>query len=265
MSEIGKARRMARLFEKRSGRMLCVPLDHGMQVGPIAGIADPAPLIDIVVEAGVDAVIVNPGMLVRHGHRLAGGPAVILRLDQTTMWRHDTKTGYPDTHNRLVSTVEEAVQMGAEAVITYLFTCNNRPEEETRSFEIAGAVAAECRKWGVVHVIEAMAAKGGFARADDPDVVAMNCRMAGELGADWIKTDWCEAARFRQITQQSLAPIAVAGGPAMATLADTVRFAEDAIGAGAKGLMFGRNVFQQADVRAALATLAKVVHGNPQG
>lgn len=44
-------------------------------------------------------------------------------------------------------------------------------------------------------------------------------------------------------------------------LADTVRFAEDAIGAGAKGLMFGRNVFQQADVAAALAKLAKVVHG----
>lgn len=248
-------------MNKRSGRMLCVPLDHGMQVGPLPGIADPAPLIDIVVEAGVDAVIVNPGMLVRHGHRLAGGPAVIMRLDQTTMWRHDTKTGYPDTHNRLVATVEEAVQMGAEAVITYLFTCNNRPEEETRSFEIAGAVATECRKWGVVHVIEAMAAKGGFARADDPDVVAINCRMAGELGADMIKTDWCESARFADIAQQSLAPIAVAGGPAMATLDDTARFAEDAIRAGATGLMFGRNVFQQADVPAALARLAEVVHG----
>ena len=88
---------------------------------------------------GVDAVIVNPGMLVRHGHRFAGGPAVILRIDQTTMWRHGTETGYADTHNRLVASVEEAVQMGAEAVITYLFTCNNRPEEETRSFEICRA------------------------------------------------------------------------------------------------------------------------------
>lgn len=241
--------------------MLCVPLDHGMQVGPISGIADPAPLIDIVVEAGADAVIVNPGMLIRHGHRLAGGPAVILRLDQTTMWRHDTPTGYADTHSRLVATVEEAVQMGAEAVITYLFTCNNRPEEETKSFETAGLVASECRKWGLVHVIEAMAAKGGFARADDPAVVAMNCRMAGELGADMIKTDWCEPERFGDITRQSLAPIAVAGGPALGNLADTVRFAEEAIGAGATGLMFGRNIFQRADVPEVLAALAEVVHG----
>ena len=265
MSEIGKARRLARLLDKESGRMLCVPLDHGMQVGPLAGIADPAPLIDIVVNAGVEAVIVNPGMLMQYGHRLVGGPAVILRLDQTTMWRLGTPTGYPDTHSRLIATVEEAVQMGAEAVITYLFTCNNRPEEETKSFERAGAVASECRKWGMVHVIEAMAAKGGFARADDPDVVAMNCRMAGELGADMIKTDWCELARFSDIAKQSLAPVAVAGGPAMATLADTVRFAEAAIAAGATGLMFGRNVFQQADVSATLARLAEVVHYRSDG
>jgi DhnA family fructose-bisphosphate aldolase class Ia len=89
----------------------------------------------------------------------------------------------------------------------------------------------------------------------------MNCRMAGELGADMIKTDWCDADRFADIATQSLAPIAVAGGPAMASLADTMRFAESAIAAGAKGLMFGRNVFQQADVPAALTALARVVHG----
>lgn len=261
MADIGKTRRLARMFDRKSGRMLCMAFDHGMQVGTIPGIEDPARVLDAALEAGVNAVIVNPGMLARHGHRFAGGPAVILRLDQTTMWRHGTPMGYEDTHNRQMTTVEEAVQMGAEAVITYLFTCNNRPEEETRSFEISGQVARECRKWGVVHVIEAMAAKGGFARHDDPDVIAMNCRIAGEIGADIIKTDWCaDKERFQAIATQSLAPIAVAGGPAMATFDDTLRFAESAISAGAKGLMFGRNVFEQKDVAKALSALAKRVH-----
>ena len=262
MADIGKTRRLARMFDAKSARMLCLALDHGMQVGTIAGIEDPARVLDAAVAAGVNAIIVNPGMLVRHGHRFAGGPAVILRLDQTTMWRHGTPTGYEDTHNRQITTVEEAVQMGAEAVITYLFTCNNRPEEETRSFEISGQVARECRKWGVVHVIEAMAAKGGFARHDDPEIIAMNCRIAGEMGADLIKTDWCaDTARFQAIATQSLAPIAVAGGPAMANLDDTLRFADAAISAGAKGLMFGRNVFQQKDVPATLSALGRRVHG----
>jgi DhnA family fructose-bisphosphate aldolase class Ia len=44
------------------------------------------------------------------------------------------ETAYPHTHSRLVAGVEDAVSLGAEAVITYLFTCNNLPEEETQSF-----------------------------------------------------------------------------------------------------------------------------------
>lgn len=263
MSETGKARRLARMFNAGSGRMLCLAFDHGMQVGTIPGIEDPARVLDTAAEAGVDAVILNPGMMVRHGHRLAGGPAIVLRIDQTTMWREGTQAAYPDTHQRLVSSVEDAVSMGAEAVITYLFTCNNRPEEETRSFEICGAASAACRKWGVVHVIEAMAARGGFVRHDDPDIISLNCRMAGELGADIIKTDWCaDKARFSAIATQSLAPIALAGGQACTGTKEVANYAQSAIAAGVKGLMFGRNVFEQKDMAATLRALRDVVHGS---
>ena len=214
-----------------------------------------------MAEAGVDAVILNPGMMIRHGHRLAGGPAVILRIDQTTMWREGTKAAYPDTHQRLVASVEDAVSLGAEAVITYLFTCNNLPEEETRSFEISGQVASDCRKWGVVHVVEAMAARGGFAQFDDPDIISLNCRIAGELGADIIKTDWCaDRARFSDIAAQSLAPIALAGGPARHDIGAVGEFARSAIAAGARGLMFGRNVFGRNDVADTLRQLTSIVH-----
>lgn len=261
LGSIGKARRLGRMFDKTSGRLVCVPLDHGMQVGAIAGLEDPARLIDTVVAAGVDAVIINPGLYIRHAERFVGGPAVILRLDQTTMWRTGGPLGYPDTHTRMVATVEEAAELGAEAVITYLFTCNNRPEEETRSFEICGAVATAARRLGIVHVVEAMAANGGFARREDPDVVAMNCRMAGELGADLIKTDWCEdAGRFRAIADQSLAPVIVAGGASLGSDAAVVKFARTVIGAGAKGVMFGRNVFQAKNPAKLIGDIVKAVH-----
>lgn len=260
MTAIGKARRMARLFRKSSGRMLCLPIDHGMMVGPIPGIADPAPVLDAVDAAGVDAVIVNPGMLLRHFRRFEGGPAVILRLDQTTMWRTGSPTGYPDTHTRQVVTVEEAVQLGAEAVITYLFTCNNDAGGETDCFRICADVGRDARRFGLVHFIEAMAAKGGFARAEDPDIVGLNCRMAGELGADVIKTDWCGADGFAHVARESLAPVAVAGGPSSGDEAALYAFAGEAVAAGAAGLMFGRNVFQRSDMAGTLKELAAIVH-----
>lgn len=248
------------MFNARSGRMLCVAFDHGMQVGTIQGNEEPEKVLDAIVEAGVDAVILNPGMMARHGRRLEGGPAVILRIDQTTMWR-EGKSAYADAHSRLVSSVEDAVALGAEAVITYLFTCNDQPDEETRSFEIAGHVASDCRRWGMVHVIEAMAARGGFVRPDDPDIIAMNCRIAGELGADIVKTDWCaDTDRFGAIASQSLAPVAVAGGSTLPDLADVEAFARSAIGAGAKGLMFGRNIFGRPDIASTLRRLSYVVH-----
>lgn len=252
MYAIGKARRLARMMDPASDRMLCTPLDHGMQIGSIDGLRDPGPLLDTVVAAGVNAVIVNPGMFLRFSRRFDGGPAVILRLDQTTMWRTGSPTGYADTHTRIVATVEEAVQMGAEAVITYLFTCNNDPAQETKCVEICGSVASACRTWGMVHVIEAMAAKGGFASADDPAVVSMNCRIAGEMGADVIKTDWCGAEGFAAVARESLAPVAVAGGAASGSDTEMLRFAESVFAAGAWGIVFGRNVFQRKDPGALL-------------
>ena len=50
MYAVGKARRLARMVDSASGRMLCMPLDHGMQVGSIDGLRDPGPLLDIVVD-----------------------------------------------------------------------------------------------------------------------------------------------------------------------------------------------------------------------
>ena len=122
MSDIGKTLRMARLLGKSSGRMLCVPIDHGMQVGPLPGLSDPGPLLDMLVKAEVDAVIVNPGMLLRWGRRLAGGPGIILRLDQTTMWRTGGPFGYADTQTRQVVPIEDALALGADAYITKPFS-----------------------------------------------------------------------------------------------------------------------------------------------
>lgn len=244
----GKSRRLSRLFGHSSGRMLCVPIDHGMQVGTISGLEDPSRLIGILADSGVDSVIVNPGLLRKHAKLLERIPSIILRLDQTTMWRAGSPLGYDDTQTRLLMSVKDAVEMGADAVVTYLFTCAKNPVDETRCFEICGDVNTQCRELGMPHVIEAMAANGGFAKADDPDVVSMNCRMAGELGADVIKTDWCGANGIQRAANQSIAPVCVAGGAKSGDAQALADIAGAAVANGATGVFFGRNVFQREDV-----------------
>ena len=255
MTSPGKSRRLRNMFNAETGIMLCIPIDHGMQVGPIDGLSDPDRLIGEIADGGADAVIVNPGLMRRFHKQLERIPTVILRMDQTTNWRTGSPFGYETTYTRRVSDVAVAVEMGAEAVITYLFTCNNNPLEETKCFEINRDIARQCDKFGMVHVIEAMAAIGGFAKPADPEVVLLNCRIASELGADVVKTDWCGEAGMAKVVQNTLAPIAIAGGSkagAMEELTDVVRAG---IKSGATGLMFGRNTFQRGDVRKTVQSL----------
>ena len=248
MTSIGKARRLSRLFGRPSGNLLCVPIDHGMQVGAIDGLDDMECLITQIAEGGANSVIVNPGTLRRFHASLAHIPTIIMRLDQTTMWRVGSPYGYPGTYTRQIASVQEAVELGADAVITYLFMCNSDPQEETRCFDINAQVARECNRLGIPHVIEAMAANGGFASAEDPELVKMNCRIASELGADIVKTDWCGMNGIKEVAQTCLAPVCVAGGTKEGSIDTLVETARVSCENGARGIFFGRNVFQRSAV-----------------
>ncbi|MEO9779185.1 MAG: hypothetical protein ABJH07_14515 [Sedimentitalea sp.] len=259
MTTPGKSRRMRQMFNADTGIMLCIPIDHGMQVGAIDGLSDPDRLIGEIADGGADSIIVNPGLMRRYHKQLERIPSVILRMDQTTMWRTGGPFGYETTYTRLVSDVNAAVQLGAEAVITYLFTCNLDPAEETRCFEINGEISKQCEANGIVHVVEAMAANGGHARADDPEVVLMNCRIASELGADIVKTDWCGAEGIAKVVQNSLAPIAIAGGGKSGSLDELTDVVRAGVDSGARGFMFGRNTFQRSDVRKTVQALRDTI------
>ncbi len=81
--------------------------------------------------------------------------------------------------------------------------------------------------------------------------------MAGEIGADLIKTDYTgDKDSFRQIVNASPVPVMIAGGPKMSTLSDILQTVYDSMEAGACGIFFGRNVFQASDPAKMVKALA---------
>jgi len=104
-------------------------------------------------------------------------------------------------------------------------------------------------------LFRSMAANGGFAKADDPEVVLMNCRIASELGADVVKTDWCGKAGMTTVVQNSLAPVAIAGGSKVGSLEELTDIVRAGTESGVTGFMFGRNTFQRGDVRKTVQSL----------
>ncbi len=266
-AQSGKLVRLARMLPGAGFRGACFAADHGMQLGPVEGLTDLAAALEDAVDAGFDAIILSPGALARYASLFAGRdrPAAILRLDQTTMWRMGGPTGYAQGDTRLLASVEEAARMGADAVITYFFVGHRDPALETRMFEIAGAVARAARSLGLVYVAEPMAARDGlYERVFDGETVAINARMAVEIGADAVKCDWPgSVAGCRRVVAATMgAPVLIAGGPRQGGDADTLRLVAALLEGGAHGVMFGRALFQSPRRLALMRAVRAMIHDN---
>jgi len=264
LGAIGKTRRLSRLLRGPGGRGACFAFDHGAQLGPIPGCEDAGQVIADAVQAQLDGIILSPGLAMRHAELLNANdaPVVILRLDQTTMWRVGAENGYPEGHSRMIASVEEAVQMGADAVIAYLFTCHTDPGLETRSIEMASEAAQSARRWGIPLVLEPMAARNGIVEdVFDAEVIAMNCRIAAEIGADVVKTDWSgDVESFRKVTSTAGVPVLAAGGTRLDSDADVVATINAILQADAQGVLFGRNIFQAENRLALMREVRRVIH-----
>jgi class I fructose-bisphosphate aldolase len=92
--------------------------------------------------------------------------------------------------------------------------------------------------------------------------MAMYCRISAEIGADLVKCIYPGTTeKLACVVQGCTAPLLVAGGARMDSVDEAIAVAASAIEAGAKGLVFGRNVYQAAKPQAVVDALVQVVHG----
>ena len=81
---IGKNIRLERILNRKTGKTVIVPMDHGVTVGPIRGLIDMKKAVDNVVNGGANAIIVHKG-IVKVGHRQSGKDiGLIIHLSAST-------------------------------------------------------------------------------------------------------------------------------------------------------------------------------------
>jgi len=252
MSEIGKSVRIERILDKKSRHTIIVPMDHGVSNGPINGLIDISKMINQVAEGGANAVLLHKG-IVRHGHRGYGKDVgLILHLSASTSLA-------PDPNNKvLVTTVEEAIRLGADAVSVHI---NIGAENEADMLKKLGDTAKRCQEWGMP-LLAMMYPRGVNVESEhDVDVVKLAARAGAELGADIIKTNYTgDPDTFKEVTKGCPIPVVIAGGPQMDTPQEVLQMVHDAIQSGCIGTSIGRNVFQHPDPKAMVRALAKIVH-----
>ena len=252
MSTIGKSIRMERIFNRVTGRTIIIPMDHGVGAGPIKGLKNLQQAVNQVADGGANAVLGHMG-LAKHGHRGYGQDVgLIIHLSASTSLAPDPN------HKTLVTTVEEAIKVGADAVSVHI---NVGAEDEYEMLQGLGYVARKCDEWGMP-LLAMMYPRGKKVRSEyDVDVVKHAARIGAELGADIIKTNYTGSPEtFKEVIDGCPIPVIIAGGPKVESEYELLEMIESSIKSGGRGVAIGRNVFQAEDPTELVRKISKVVH-----
>lgn len=244
----GKQVRISRITY--NNRMLCIPMDHGVTVGPIKGLENIHETIMKVERGGATAVLAHKGIFKSLPQPLRIG--FIVHFSAST-----SLSPNPNLKVR-IGTVEEAIRLGADAVSLHI-NIGNKDEQEM--LVKLGMMADECDEWGIP-LIAMMYPRGeNIKNPNDPNTIAHVARIAAELGADIVKVPMPSSNpdEIKIIVKGCPSPVVAAGGPKLENDRQVLELAEAVIKAGGFGITFGRNVFQHDDPELITRALRSIV------
>lgn len=247
---LGKDIRINRILKK--GKMLCVPMDHGISSGPITGISDINKFIYENEESGLTCILINKGII-----KVMPRP---IKIGIIAHMSASTSLG-PDPNNKvLMGSVKEAIKLGADAVSLHI---NIGSKEEPNMLYKLGIVADECNNWNIP-LIAMMYPRGeNIKNALDPSIISHAARIGAEFGADIVKTIYSgDIDSFRQVTKSCPVPIVIAGGPHTKNNTDILKMCYECMNAGAIGVTFGRNIFQHPRPNEIIKALHEIIMEN---
>ncbi|MFQ5829496.1 MAG: 3-hydroxy-5-phosphonooxypentane-2,4-dione thiolase [Candidatus Methylomirabilia bacterium] len=224
----GMKNRLAGIITPKTGRCVMLAVDHGYFQGPTTGLERPgetvAPLLPYVdalmLTRGVLRNTIDPGTRIPIVLRVSGGTSI---LDE-------------DLSNEDVTvSIEDAIRINASCMALSIFV--GAPFEKQTLTNLA-KLCDSGHKYGIP-VLAVTAVGKNMVR--DARYLGLACRIAAELGAQIVKTYYCED--FESVVDGCPVPVVIAGGKKIEER-DALKLAYDAVSRGAVGVDMGRNIFQ---------------------
>ena len=251
---IGKKIRLERIINRHTGRTVIAPMDHGVSNGPMKGIIDIDKTVESISQGGADAILMHKG-IVEQGHRGYGKDiGLIVHLSASTSLA-------PNPNNKvIVTSVEKAIQLGADAVSVHV---NLGSETESEMLQELGEISETCSYWGIP-LLAMMYPRGLKVEIEhDVELVKHAARVGSELGVDIVKTNYTgDPDSFKEVVEGALVPVVIAGGPKVDTDEELLQMVKDSIEVGGAGVAFGRNLFQAENPGKITKAISEVVHND---
>ncbi len=217
-------------------------MDAGIKRVP-PGLRNVHDAVDRVVCGGADAILATYGMARAVADKL-GGLGLIMALDSEIP---------PAAYG-----VEQAVRFGADALELKVFPGSTQDSKLGQLRELA----AEADRWGMPIMAEPIPVSFTEHAAHTLENVADGARISAEAGADFVKAQFVGSSdEYRAVVEGCFVPVLALGGPLKPTPFDALVMAEQAVSAGARGVVFGRNVIEHERPDRMVAALVAIVHG----
>jgi len=250
---LGKYIRLMRLFRHAADRLFIVPLDHSITTDPITPHADFGETLRVLSSNGVDAIVLHKGRSRCFNPAVYSSLSLIVHLSASTAHAPDPNA------KRVVSSVEEALALGADAVSVHV---NIGSSSESDQLWELSQTAKSCELWGIP-LLAMMYPRGAkFSAPYDPSVLAHLANIAADVGADLVKIPYPGSpSAMERIASSCPIPILIAGGDKVSE-EEFLHTVSEALVGGASGVAAGRNVFLARDPGVAARKISALVHSH---
>jgi len=250
--------RVKKLFRGKKNLVISA-LDHVVEYGDQPGIVTAPPAIKKCLDT--DALLLPRFMLKRNWELLSGlnAPTPIVRINWSASFYYPLK--YREGFTTIATNVEEAVEAGAEAIICSLFLEeNNDRRMETENVKLFSEVVRQKEHLGIPLIGEAYVVEHKEKTPDEiHQKVKRVSRIMAEMGADLIKTFYT-GEKFHEVIENTPVPVFTIGAEKLNTDLDVLKKAHDSVKQGARGIIFGRNIFMAKNPSLLIKALNSVIN-----
>jgi class I fructose-bisphosphate aldolase len=249
----------------RNGKLLILPIDQGMEHGPVDFFTEhdclnPEYQFRLAVEGGYSGIALHLGLAEKYAYKFAGKIPIVLKINGKTRIPPANEPVSPMT-----GSVEDAVRIGADAIGYTLYVGSPKQHTDFTQFR---RVKEDAERYGMPIIVwayprgDAVDAKGG---RDSLFAIDYAARVSDELGADVVKLnvpmtnaknkskqrppydklDLSTEEMVAKVVKSAGKTLVIFSGGGMATDEEVIERARICIEQGASGLIFGRNLWQR--------------------
>ena len=262
----GKRARLHRMlyeYGPANGTLLLLPIDQGLEHGPVDFFDNPDSLdpefeYKLALEGNYSGIALHYGLARKYFSKYAGKVPLLLKINGKTNIPSDD-----DAFSPLTGSVEDAVRMGADAVGYTLYVGSPRQSDDIAQL---ARVREDCDRYGMPLVVwsyprgKAVKEKGG---QDSLYAIDYAARVACELGADIVKLNvpkvsdsdkqpkpyptlaLPEEEAIRKVVKSAGRTLVLISGGSKVSDEDLLHKTRASMDAGVTGLIFGRNLWQR--------------------